>query len=315
MEYPFLSPPARLDTADPDYSIPLYLCRNYHNRILRMHCNGEKTPWGRPPFKLIEIPEGTRFWQNSIQPFLEAELNKKLAFQGKTRQHWEEEQVLAREARRAEDDAVMAALQSKKAAEKVRKEREVLERIRQERGFIGYWRLELLGFKSDVRRTFKSIWSRKIERKVYKPRYLSSPSWMKFWVFLQEKILHPVRWKYSVAYQLQVMQQISSDLTVSLYMFGYREDLREEAEALKAVWEEIERRMDVSEARHKFWLMYRYYNRTEAFALALAPLYEWEDAHQEAQKLKAKAEQGKRFVEAAKVLSAPTTGNTLGGVQ
>jgi hypothetical protein len=146
MEYPFLSPPARLDTADPDYSIPLYLCRNYHNRILRMHCNGEKTPWGRPPFKLIELSETTRFWQNNIQPFLEAELDKKLAFQGKTRQQWEEEQVLAREARRAEDDAVMAALQSKKAAEKARKEREVLERIRQERGFIGYWRLELLGF-------------------------------------------------------------------------------------------------------------------------------------------------------------------------
>jgi hypothetical protein len=325
MEYRFLNPQFRESEV-----VPHGLSRYYEDRLREMDRSGiyiDCTVYQKAKsFRLIEIPEGSRLWKQSLQPFLEMELDKKLAGQGKTRQQWEEERerALARmqawwdskERLQACFDEADKIAREKEEAE-ARKRQELDRYFRQKYGFIGYRRLVIRRFRGDVHDTLKRVWQRKvhIHTPVWKPRYLCSPRWMKFWIFLQEKVLHPIRWKYSLEYQLHVFTQASESLGIALYMFKYSPDRLPEAEAMQAMWDEILGKVEKACERGNHRLSERYCDHSEDFGKALAVLRQWQEVHQEAEELKAQEEAGKRLVAAVEALGGQTTNGALGGVQ
>jgi hypothetical protein len=222
------------------------------------------------------------------------------------------EEYFSRPLKPADIPHIQKLIQEEKASE-ARRRQEDEQSIRQKYGFIGFRILLARRFKSDVRCTVRRIWNRKVHllTPVWKPKYFGSPRWMKFWVFLQEDILHPIRWKYSVSYQLLVFQQASERLEI----VGYSPHHLPKAEAMQALWDEILGKVKRACERGDDRLSERYCDHSEDFGKALAVLRQWQEVHQEAETLKAQEEAGKRLVAAVEALGGRTTEGALGGVQ
>jgi hypothetical protein len=325
MEYRFLSPPLTETT-----TVPLGLSRYYQKRLGEMYRNGVKIDWKvlakAENFRLIDIPEGSRFWKHSIQPFLETELDKQLVAQGKTRKQWEEERERAKmqawrdgEARLKADFEEAEKIAKEKEESEAFKELEERQYLRQKYGLIGFRMLLARRFKSDVQRTLRRVWERKvhINFKICKQRYLCSPRWMKFWIFLQEDVLHPIRWKFSIDYQVFVLKESSRLLDLLMSFGGYSPHQQRHADELEAIWDGIEVKIRRTfESLWRFYLYgYRYEKLHDTFCEALEPWAMWTALHKEAEELKAQEEAGKRLVATVEALGGRTTEGALGGVQ